>query len=62
MFQHNRFLLKDWESESFPFLFFKIVILLILFSLNGCATSKVEVGKITVVIQEQFKTAYKGEE
>ena len=62
MFQHNRFLLKDWESESFPFLFFKIVILLILFSLNGCATSKVEVGKITVVIQEQFKTAHKGGE
>jgi len=62
MFQHNRFLLEDWKSESFPFLFLKIVVLLILFSLIGCTTPRVEVGKVTVVIQEQFKTAYKGEE
>ena len=58
MFQQNRFLLWDREGESLPFLFFKI---LIVFSLIGCSTPKVEVGKATVLIKEPIKTASKGE-
>ena len=63
MFQYSRFLRGDWEGFGLPFLFLvKLLVLLILFFLIGCSTPTVEVGKVTVEIQEQIKTAHKGEE
>ena len=62
MFQYSRFLRGDWGGLGLPFLLLvKLLVLLILFLMIGCSTPKVEVGKITVEIQEQIKTAYKGE-
>tara|TARA_B110000037_G_C16807708_1_gene378241 strand:+ start:257 stop:382 length:126 start_codon:yes stop_codon:yes gene_type:complete len=36
--------------------------LLIVFLLIGCSTPSVEVGKLTIVIQEPIRSAHKGEE
>ena len=63
MFQYNRFLRGDWEGFGLPFLFLvKLLVLLILFMMISCSTPTVEVGKVTVEIQEQIKTAHKREE
>ena len=63
MFQYSRFLREDLGGFGLPFLFFvKLLVLLVIFLMIGCSTPKVEVGKITVEIQEQIKTAHKGEE
>ena len=61
MFQQNKFLLVDWEGENLPFLFLKILIVLISFFLISCSTPNVEVGKVTVVIKDVIKNASKGE-
>jgi hypothetical protein len=58
MFQFGRFLRWDWGGFGLPFLFLVLVLLLILI---GCSTSMVEVGKVTIVIQESTKTTHKGE-
>jgi PBP1b-binding outer membrane lipoprotein LpoB len=39
----------------------KLLVLLIMFILTGCSAPTVEVGKVTIVIQEPIKTADKGE-
>ena len=63
MFQYSRFLREDWEGFGLPFLFLvKLLVLLILFMMISCSTPTVEVGKVTVEIQEQIKTAHKREE
>jgi len=63
MFQYSRFLHEDWEGFGLPFLFLvKLLVLLILFMMISCSTPTVEVGKVTVEIQEQIKTAHKREE
>jgi len=63
MFQYSRFLREDWEGSGLPFLFLvELLVILILFMMIGCSTPTVEVGKVTVEIQEQIKTAHKGEE
>ena len=63
MFQYSRFLHEDWEGFGLPFLFLvKLLVLLILSMMIGCSTPTVEVGKVTVEIQEQIKTAHKREE
>jgi|TARA_B100000787_G_scaffold126519_1_gene95709 hypothetical protein len=63
MFQLSRFLRRDWEGFGLPFLFLvKLLSLLIIFFLIGCSTPSVEVGKVTIVIQEPIRTAHKGEE
>ena len=63
MFQLSRFLRRDWEGFGLPFLFsLKLLSLLIVFLLTGCSTTSVEVGKVTIVIQEPIRTAHKGEE
>jgi hypothetical protein len=51
----------DWEGENLPFLFLKILIVLISFFLISCSTPNVEVGKVTVVIKDVIKNASKGE-
>ena len=62
MFQYSRFLREDLEGFGLPFLFLvELLVILILFMMIGCSTPTVEVGKVTVEIQEQIKTAYKGE-
>ena len=62
MFQYSRFLHEDWEGFGLPFLFLvKLLVLLILFMMISCSTPTVEVGKVTVEIQEQIKTAHKRE-
>jgi len=62
MFQHSRFLREDSEGFGLPFLFFvKLLVLLIIFILTGCSAPTVEIGKVTIVIQEPIKTADKGE-
>jgi len=62
MFQYSRFLHEDWEGFGLPFLFLvKLLVLLILFMMISCSTPTVEVGKVTVEIQEQIKTTHKGE-
>ena len=62
MFQYSRFLHGDWEGFGLPFLFLlKLLVLLILFMMISCSTPTVEVGKVTVEIQEQIKTAHKRE-
>jgi len=58
MFQFSRFLRGNWGGFGLPFLF---LVLVLLFILNGCSTPMVEVGKVTIVIQEPIKTAHKGE-
>ena len=58
MFQFDRFLRRDWGGFGLPFLF---LVLVLLFILSGCSTPMVEVGKVTIVIQEPIKTAHKGE-
>tara|TARA_B100000780_G_scaffold177450_1_gene124405 strand:- start:276 stop:434 length:159 start_codon:yes stop_codon:yes gene_type:complete len=51
------------EGFGLPFLFLvELLVILILFMMIGCSTPTVEVGKVTVEIQEQIKTAHKGEE
>jgi len=63
MFQYSRFLRRDWEGFGLPFLFLvKLLSLLIIYFLIGCTTPSVEVGKVTIVIQEPIRTAHKGEE
>ena len=63
MSQFSRFLRRDWEGFGLPFLFLvKLLGLLIVFILLGCSTPSVEVGKVTIVIQEPIRTAHKGEE
>jgi len=63
MFQYSRLLHEDWEGFGLPFLFLvKLLVLLILFMMISCSTPTVEVGKVTVEIQEQIKTAHKREE
>ena len=62
MFQYSRLLHEDWEGFGLPFLFLvKLLVLLILFMMISCSTPTVEVGKVTVEIQEQIKTAHKRE-
>jgi len=58
MFQFDRFLRRDWGGFGLPFLFLVLVLLLILI---GCSTPMVEVGKVTVVIQEPIKATHNGE-
>ena len=63
MFQYSRFLREDSEGFGLPFLFLvELLVILILFMMIGCSTPTVEVGKVTVEIQEQIKTAHKREE
>jgi hypothetical protein len=57
MFQFSRFL-RGNGGFCLPFLF---LVLVLLFILIGCSTPMVEVGKVTVVIQEPIKSPYKGE-
>jgi len=62
MFQFSRFLRRDWEGFGLPFLFtVKLLGLTVLFLLIGCSTPSVEVGKVTIVIQQPIRTALKGE-
>ena len=62
MFQYSRFLREDLEGSGLPFLFLvELLVILILFMMIGCSTPTVEVGKVTVEIQEQIKTAHKRE-
>ena len=62
MFQYSRFLREDLEGFGLPFLFLvELLVILILFMMIGCSTPTVEVGKVTVEIQEQIKTAHKRE-
>jgi hypothetical protein len=54
---------RIWKALAFPFFFLvELLVILILFMMIGCSTPTVEVGKVTVEIQEQIKTAHKGEE
>ena len=63
MSQFSRFLRRDWEGFGLPFLFLvKLLGLLIVFILLGCSTPSVEVGKVTIVIQEPIRSAHKGEQ
>jgi len=62
MFQFSRFLRRDWEGFGLPFLFtVKLLGLTVVFLLIGCSTPSVEVGKVTIVIQQPIRTALKGE-
>jgi hypothetical protein len=59
MLQLNRFLQGDWVGFGLPFLLLIKLFILIVF-LIGCATPKVEVGKVTIVVEEPVKIANKG--
>jgi len=62
MFQFSRFLRRDWEGFGLPFLFtVKLLGLTVVFLLIGCSRPSVEVGKVTIVIQQPIRTALKGE-
>ena len=61
MFQPNRFLLRGWGGKSLPFLFLNIIILLNSFLMSSCSNPRVEVGKVTITVQEPIKTANNGE-